>query len=186
MLTCWVVSFRRFLCPLLSHRLIRGLTNLQVFDRVIMYPHVFKDEMFLVGLDNTCSEGGFHVFLDCDDQPLGKVLAYAERLSERLGCRVFLCESSPWKWQLLCYANVSWPHYLSILEDADRFGVLDSAYRYCTEKKGYGVLRVGAKPFGSSPRFVYSVGYGCGCVKCQAFFEETVTKFRVVKLECEG
>jgi len=123
-------------------------------------------------MTNHCTRKGYHTYIDCDDTKLTDILDYVEE--QGMGYW-YILNSSPHHFSLLNFNRISWKRYKRILGTCP---VVHKEYVYCTVKKGYGVLRIGAKD-GIAPRLLYRYGTDNGkeCRVCRDFFFDTLEGF---------
>jgi hypothetical protein len=120
---------------------------------VILKKNCFKNEdLLLSGVSNHCViPDTFHTFIDCDDVRLSDLLAVLEEKRYRDMGDWLILNTSPWHFSLANFVCLSWNDYAVLLQD---FPLAHEGYVHYTFKKGYAVLRLGAK-YGIAPAIMY-------------------------------
>lgn len=137
--------------------------------------NAFKDDQTLHnGLSNHCDldDELFHLFLDCDDVELRKLLDGIDKMKKRFkelrSEKFLILNTSSDHFSIVAFATVSWKRYLQMLWYAVKIGLAHDGYAFYTAGKRYAALRLGAQ-YGIVPKTMYSIG---GTVTCEQCFKE--------------
>lgn len=120
----------------------------------------------------------FHLlYLDCDNRPLRTIQNGIEILRQEFPElakeKFFIINSSSNHFSLASFVRLSWSRCLDIMWRSIELGIEHQGHAYYSKRKGYAVLRTGAKD-GIVPRILYSIGDTITCKKCFKEFAEGI------------
>jgi hypothetical protein len=140
--------------------------------------NAFKDDQTLhCGPSNHCdlNDEQFHLFLDCDDVKLRKLLDGIDKMRKRFkelrSEKFFISNTSLDHFSIIAFVSMTWAKYRQMLWYAVKIGLAHDGYAYYSTGKKYAVLRLGAKD-GIAPKIMYSVGDTITCKHCSEEFEK--------------
>jgi hypothetical protein len=141
----------------------------------------FKGDLTLhQGRSNHCSVKGdsvFHLYLDCDDAKLRKIfdgiLLLRKRFPELSRVKFYIVNSSLNRFSIVAFARMSWKRHLEIMWYAVEVGLEHYGHAFYSTRKGYAVLRTGAKD-GIAPRILFELGETVVCKTCMREFVESI------------
>lgn len=144
-------------------------------ESYIWKARAFQGEQHLnVGLTNHCGQGGFHLYLDCDDyanlrQIFDRLDLLKKRFNELANEKFLILQTSPWHFSIASFEMLTWKRYLEVLWFAVEIRLEHEGHAVYSMSKGYAVLRTGAKE-GVVPKILYSIGDTIACNQCYRDF----------------
>lgn len=132
------------------------------------------------GRSNHCSVKGdsvFHLFIDCDNIRLSKLLdritLLRKKFPELAKVKFVILSTSPSHFSVASFVRLTWKKYLKILWYAVDIGMEHEGHAVYTTGKGYAVLRTGAKD-GIVPRAMCETGEKTVCKTCKKEFLDSI------------